>query len=116
MLRAVSVDFPVVWSSLKEIVYKLIRCETVDRNQWNSSFSDVYSLCISSPVSHAFTLYKYTTTLISDRVEEIVLELQSMNESDLISSYVKHWEVYHQGLTYIDNLYRYYAYCLKNNF
>ncbi|CAH8529414.1 unnamed protein product [Heterobilharzia americana] len=107
MLRAVSVDFPVTWRSLKDVVYKLIRCDYVDRDLWNSSFGDVYSLCTSSPVSHASTLYKSTTTLISERVEEIAAELEILSDSELLPMYVKYWESYHRGLTYLDILYRY---------
>ncbi|CAH8547685.1 unnamed protein product [Schistosoma guineensis] len=107
MLRAVSVDFPATWGSLKDVVYKLLRCDFVDRDLWNSSFGYVYSLCTSSPVSHASTLYKSTTTLISERVEEIASELEVMSDSDLLPRYVKFWESYHRGLTYLDILYRY---------
>ncbi|XP_018651235.1 putative cullin-2 (cul-2) [Schistosoma mansoni] len=107
MLRAVSVDFPVTWRSLRDVVYKLLRCDFVDRDLWNSSFGYVYSLCTSSPVSHASTLYKSTTTLISERVEEIASELEVMSDSDLLPRYVKFWESYHRGLTYLDILYRY---------
>nr|CAH8846410.1 unnamed protein product [Trichobilharzia regenti] len=107
MLRAVSVDFPVTWKSLKDVVYKLIRCDYVDRDLWNSSFGDVYSLCTSSPVSHASTLYKSTTALISERVEEISADLEVLSDSELLPMYVKYWESYHRGLTYLDILYRY---------
>ncbi|CAL8069648.1 unnamed protein product [Calicophoron daubneyi] len=107
MFGVVSVDFPSKWAQLSDIVFKLIRCECVSRERWNASFGDVYALCNSRPVSHAPILYSSTTSLISARVKEIVAELKELDDSQLLPRYVHHWEIFHRGLTYLDNLYRF---------
>ncbi|KER28332.1 hypothetical protein T265_04792 [Opisthorchis viverrini] len=106
MFRA-SVDFAEKWAQLSQIVFRLIRCESVSRDSWSASFSDVYTLCNSRPVSHAPTLYSATAALISARVKEIATELEQLDDSKLLPAYVHHWTTFHKGLTYLDNLYRF---------
>ncbi|CAH8620215.1 unnamed protein product [Dicrocoelium dendriticum] len=102
-----SVDFPSKWEQLSDIVFRLIRCKAVSRDDWNASFLDVYALCNSRPVSHAPALYSSTGTLIIDRVKEVTDDLSQLDDIDLLPAYVRNWEVFHQGITHLDNLYRY---------
>ncbi|KAA3678740.1 cullin 2 [Paragonimus westermani] len=106
-MLGVSVDFPTTWACLGDIVFRLLRCEPVSRESWNSSFTDVYALCNSRPVSHAPILYSSTASLISSRVKEINMLLEDLSDSELLPAYVQHWEVFHRGLTYLDKLYRF---------
>ncbi|VDP89883.1 unnamed protein product [Echinostoma caproni] len=106
MFGTASVDFVSKWSQLSDVVSKLIRCEQITRERWNNSFHDVYALCHSRPSSHAAALYSSTTSLISVRVKEIAAELDTVDDSELLPAYSRHWNVFHSGLTYLDNLYR----------
>lgn len=107
MLRAVSVDFDTIWRNLGDVVYRLLRCQPVGHEPWYNSFTDVYSLCVSRPVSHFPILYSSTNALIGDRVAEIVAELSALDDIELLPAYVERWEVFHTGLTCVDSLYRF---------
>lgn len=101
-----TVEFQPCWEQLRDVILKLMHCESVDRDQWNGSFNDVYALCNARPVSHAPILYSSTTTIIVARVRELWTELATTDDSRLLMTYIQMWQSFYYGLTCLDNLCR----------
>ena len=108
-LRPKSINYNEYWSRLSDVALNVLRCENVSKLQWNSSFSDVYEVCVAKKDGtevYAESLYMDTFTLIKEHIEEIQIQLINIDIVDFLPIYVKKWEVLYKGLEYLHSLYR----------
>lgn len=109
-LRPKVINYNDYWSRLSGVALNVLKCENVSKIQWNSSFSDVYEVCVAKKEGtevYAESLYMDTFNLIEKHVEEIQTQLINIDINDFLPIYVKKWETLYQGLEYLHSLYRY---------
>ncbi|XP_078482261.1 LOW QUALITY PROTEIN: cullin-2 [Ciona intestinalis] len=101
------INFDETWGRLSDTVQKVITAAPLPRPVWNDKFSDIYSLCIAYPEALGESLYKETKTFLSSHVQHLCKDVCA-HETDLLSSYAKHWKTYSQGAMYLNLLYHHF--------
>lgn len=93
-LKPKNVNFNETWADLKETVHGVVTLGNVKRNDWNSRFSDVYSLCVAHPEPLAEQLYSETFRFLEDHVTGLLkrvygsTDLESEPGDALLQRYV----------------------------
>jgi hypothetical protein len=117
------VDFDKVWGNLAPAVKNVISLENVKgmpMMEYDLSciyfFRDVYALCTSQPKPYSEELYIQLKKLLENHVHQlfevqinfsfIVLQ-QLTSSSNVLSDYLKRWEVYSAGCEYCSAIFRY---------
>lgn len=115
-LRPQKIEFDVVWGCLRKTVDKVLKLNRVERDDWNSSFTDVYSICVAFPDPLADRLYSETKLFLENHVktqlDDFNCYMNEMNDSEssqnqLLHKYYSAWKNYSQGLEYLNYLYLY---------
>ncbi|XP_037958612.1 cullin-2-like [Teleopsis dalmanni] len=117
-LKPKSVNFDEIWPQLRATATAVVTLGKVERDAWNTSFSDVYTLCVAHPEPFADKLYaetkdfleRHVSTMLSERVMPLSKENESSNplcQPDLLQRYYEAWAEYSQGVEYLHFLYSY---------
>lgn len=111
-----SVDFNEIWPNLRSTAEAVITLGNVNRSDWSTRFSDVYTLCVAHPEPYADRLYNETKQFLENHVQNMLAtrvapdpcSTSTVNgEPDLLQRYYDAWTEYSQGVKYLDNLYSY---------
>ncbi|XP_054741948.1 cullin-2 isoform X1 [Anastrepha obliqua] len=112
-----SVDFNEIWPNLRSTAEAVITLGNVNRTDWSTRFSDVYTLCVAHPEPFADKLYYETKQFLENHVQNMLAIRVAPNfgstlpakdgEPDLLQRYYDAWSEYSQGVKYLDNLYSY---------
>ncbi|KAM7350899.1 cullin 2 [Cochliomyia hominivorax] len=114
-LKPKKVNFNEIWTDLKSTAEAVIKLDKVERNVWNTSFTNVYNLCVAHPEPFADQLYEETKQFLKQHVENMLLtrvnppglEEQEGEQSDLLKRYYDAWSEYSVGIKNLHNLYSY---------
>ncbi|EDW36922.1 GL25796 [Drosophila persimilis] len=117
-LKPKIVEFVDVWPRLRCIAESVITLSKVERAVWNTSFSDVYTLCVAQPEPMADRLYTETKHFLEKHVQEMLAQKvlsetdaananKSLSKPDLLQRYYTTWMEYSQGIKYLHQLYIY---------
>ncbi|EDW49712.1 cullin-2 [Drosophila sechellia] len=114
-LKPKIVEFVDVWPRLRCIAESVITLTKVERSVWNTSFSDVYTLCVAQPEPMADRLYGETKHFLEQHVQEMLAKkvliegecCHSNGGPDLLQRYYTTWMEYSQGIKYLHQLYIY---------
>uniref|UniRef100_A0A1A9VZX7 Cullin-2 n=1 Tax=Glossina brevipalpis TaxID=37001 RepID=A0A1A9VZX7_9MUSC len=113
-LKPKRVNFNEIWSDLRNTAEAVIKLDKVEKNVWNSSFSNVYNLCVAHPEPFADLLYEETKQFLKQHVENMLhtrVNPPGVNsndgEPDLLKRYYDAWSEYSKGINYLHNLYSY---------
>ncbi|XP_036321302.1 cullin-2 isoform X1 [Rhagoletis pomonella] len=112
-----SVDFNEIWPNLRSTAEAVITLGNVNRTDWSTRFSDVYTLCVAHPEPFADKLYYETKQFLENHVQNMLAtrvapgscgsSSEKDGEPDLLQRYYDAWSEYSQGVKYLDNLYSY---------
>lgn len=114
-LKPRRIDFDKSWSELKKTIGDVITLGRVDRNEWNSRFVDIYTICVAHPEPLADKLYAVTKLFLEEHVKNLlkskVMPSHSLTDvnpgHNLLLRYHKVWLEYSKGLEYLNYLYLY---------
>uniref|UniRef100_A0A1B0G4W6 Cullin-2 n=1 Tax=Glossina morsitans morsitans TaxID=37546 RepID=A0A1B0G4W6_GLOMM len=101
-LKPKKVNFNEIWSDLRNTAEAVIKLDKVEKNVWNSSFSNVYNLCVAHPEPFADLLYEETKQFLKQHVETMLhtrVNPPGMNSNDgeqpdLLKRYYDAWSEY----------------------
>ncbi|XP_011191438.1 cullin-2 [Zeugodacus cucurbitae] len=111
-----SVDFNEIWPNLRSTAEAVITLGNVNRTDWSTRFSDVYTLCVAHPEPYADRLYNETKQFLENHVQNMLATRVAPDtcstpiengQPDLLQRYYDAWTEYSQGVKYLDNLYSY---------
>lgn len=114
-LKPKRIDFNKTWSELKSTIEDVITLGSVERNEWNSRFVDIYTICVAHPEPLADKLYVVTKSFLEDHVKNLLKTKISSSDSnstecliqDLLPRYHQVWLEYSKGVEYLNYLYLY---------
>lgn len=115
-LKPRRIDFDKSWSELRNTIGDVISLGRVDRNEWNSRFVDIYTICVAHPEPLADKLYAVTKSFLEEHVKsllenKILPASQSCTENtpchNLLHRYHEVWLEYSKGVEYLNYLYLY---------
>lgn len=119
-LKPKRINFEGTWEDLQTTMKEVVTLKAVQRDVWNNSFSDVYSICVSYPEPLADPLYYKTKAFLENHVQQMLqtkvavennenFDHTNNNDSNesLLMRYSNAWSEYSKGLEYLNHLFMY---------
>lgn len=115
-LKPRRVDFNQTWNDLRNTIEDVITLGRVERNEWNSRFVDIYTICVAHPEPLADKLYAVTKSFLEEHVKNLLntkvtpsslCTTESNLGNDLLHRYHEVWLEYSKGVEYLNYLYLY---------
>uniref|UniRef100_A0A8D8KR23 Cullin-2 n=1 Tax=Culex pipiens TaxID=7175 RepID=A0A8D8KR23_CULPI len=113
-LKPRRVDFNQTWNDLRNTIEDVITLGRVERNEWNSRFVDIYTICVAHPEPLADKLYAVTKSFLEEHVKNLLntkvtpsslCTTESNLGNDLLHRYHEVWLEYSKGVEYLNYLY-----------
>lgn len=116
-LKPKRIDFEKTWNELKGTIKEVVTLGRVKREEWNSRFVDIYSICVAHPEPLADKLYSETKafleehvrSLLKEKVSQPTMSPQNSEQSAyaLLQRYHDAWAQYSKGVEFLNHLYLY---------